>query len=330
MEVLRAGVIGLGIGKAHVRGYRKAEDIDLVAVADLRGDLLESFTGPATRGYTSAEEMLEREKLDIVSVCTPPSSHADLALKAFDAGTNVLCEKPMAPTLGDCDRMLRGSERAGLKLMIGFKKRFVPSYNALRESFSGDLGEPYMMDFSYVCTGGVRKDWFWDESDAGGPITENTVHAVDILRYLVGDVERVYAEGDSFLAASRGIKQIDSAVFTLRFRTGAIATVCAGAWARGPLKNERFLCYSRNGIAQVSGEFDKPSQLDIFTSADGRNLHQEFPDRDPIGMEVSHFAQCVRTGGRPRATGEDGRKALAVCLAVKGSARSGSPVSLET
>ena len=330
MEVLRAGVIGLGIGKAHVRGYRKAEGVDLVAVADLRGDMLESFTGPGTRGYTSAEEMLERERLDIVSVCTPPSSHAELSLKAFDVGTNVLCEKPMAPTLGDCDRMLRGSEKTGLKLMIGFKKRFVPPYNTLREAFSGVLGAPYMMDFSYVCTGGVRKDWFWDESNAGGPITENTIHAVDILRYLVGDAERVYAEGDSFVAASRGIKQIDSAVFTLRFKSGAIATVCAGAWARGPLKTERFLCYSRKGIAQVCGEFDKPSQLDIYTSADGRRSHEEFPDLDPISVEVSHFAQCVRTGDRPRATGEDGRKALAICLAVKESARSGSPVFLRT
>jgi predicted dehydrogenase len=326
MDDLRAGVIGLGIGKAHVKGYDKASGVQLVAVADLRRELLESFTGPGRKGYASGEEMLERERLDIVSICTPPSSHAGLTLKAFDVGTNVLCEKPMAPTPEDCDRMLRGSERSGLQLMIGFKKRFEPSYNALRESFSTDLGIPYMVDFSYVCTGGVRKAWFWDERDAGGPITENTVHAIDILRYLIGDVDRVYAEGDSFIAPSKGIEQIDSAVFTLRFTGGTIATVCAGAWARGPLKTERFLCYSRKGMAQIYGEFDRPWQLDIYTSADGRRSHEEFPDRDPIGMEISHFADCVRTGTQPRATGEDGKRALAICRSVKQSARSGSPI----
>jgi len=328
MDSLRAGVIGLGIGKAHVRGYRKAEGIQLAAVADVRKELLQDFTDSKTRGYASAEDMIDRENLDIVSICTPPSSHADLALRAFEAGTNVLCEKPMAPTLRQCDSMIRGSRKADLKLMIGFKKRFVPSYNALRDSISGNFGTPYMIDYSYVCTGGVRKPWFWDERDAGGPIVENTVHAIDILNYLIGDVERVYGEGDSFLTPSEGLQQIDSAVFTLRFRGGTIATVCAGAWARGPLKNERFLCYSQRGIAQISGAFDKPTDLDIYMYADRKSLHEEFPDSDPIGMEVAHFAECVRKGTQPRATGEDGRAALEICLAVKESARSGLPKNL--
>jgi len=328
MDSLRAGVIGLGIGKAHVRGYRKAEGIQLVAVADVRKELLQNFTDSKTRGYTSAEDMIDRENLDIVSICTPPSSHADLTLRAFDAGVNVLCEKPMAPTLEHCESMIRRSKKADLKLMIGFKKRFVPSYNALRDSISGVFCTPYMIDYNYVCTGGVRKPWFWDEKDAGGPIVENTVHAIDILHYLIGDVERVYGEGDSFLASSEGLQQIDSAVFTLRFRGGTIATVCAGAWARGSLKNERFLCYSQRGMAQISGAFDKPTDLDIYTYADRKTSHEEFPDADPIGMEVDHFAECVRTGMKPRATGEDGRSALKVCLAVKESARSGLPITL--
>ncbi len=326
--VLRAGVIGLGVGKSHVSAYHRAQGVELAAVADLNPEVLAKFSSASVKGYSSGEDMLEREPLDIVSICTPPKHHADLTVRATERGIDVLCEKPMAPNLGDCDRMIESASRAGRKLMIGFKKRFEPAYNLLKEAFKGGFDLPYMSHYTYVCTGGVRKAWFWEEKDGGGPIVENTCHAVDILRYLLGDVDRVYAEADNSLAREAGIQQIDSAVFTLRFRNRCMAGVCAGAWARGPLKGERLIMYSKRGIAEISGEFERPRLLRIAPYEGGGEQRHDIEDADPFRDEVQHFVECVRCDLDPVATGMDGRKALEVTLAVKESARTCRPVSI--
>ena len=325
---LRVGVIGLGIGKAHVAGYSKLEGVDLVAVCDLERSRVDRFANSSTNGYTSAVDMLGREDLDAVSICTPPKAHAGLTVEALDQGVSVLCEKPMAPSIADCDRMVESAKRAGLTLMIGFKKRFDPAYLRLKKIFSDDFGLPYMLCYNYVCTGGVRKEWFWDEANGGGPIVENTVHAVDILRFLLGDVSRVYAEGDATIAGERGISQIDASVFTLRFKKGTMATLCAGSWAKGPLKEERMVAYSERGIAQLSGEFDRPRSVKISIYGEGSVESYEIFRSDPILDEISHFVGCVEKGVEPVASGLDGRSALEICLSVKESARTGKVISL--
>jgi predicted dehydrogenase len=306
---LRAGVIGLGVGRNHVSAYLGSEGVRLVAVAELDAQLLGRFSPASVREYASGHEMLEREDLDIVSICTPPRSHAELTIRALENGVSVLCEKPMAPTLEDCDRMIRSAARAGLTLMIGFKKRFEPAYEILRSGIEGDFGLPYLSNYVYVCAGSVRKAWFWDEGDGGGPIVENTVHAVDILRHLLGDVDRVYAEGDSNLAREAGIDQIDSAIFTMRFRNRSMAGICAGSWARGP-------------------EFERPRLVRISSYETRAEARHEIGEVDPFKDQAEHFAGCVRGGREPAATGDDGRKALEVSLAVKESARTGLPIRI--
>lgn len=327
---IRAAVIGLGIGKSHVAGYKRLDGSDLVAVCDLNRDLVSCFSNHSIKGYLSADEMFSKEDLDAVSICTPPKSHADLTVKALRQGINVLCEKPMAPTIADCDRMIESARKAEQVLMIGFKKRFDPAYLKLKETFSGEFGPPYMVHYNYVCSGGVRKGWFWDETDGGGPIVENTAHAVDILRFLLGDVQRVYAEGDATIAGDKGISQIDSATFTLRFKKGAMAAVCAGSWAKGPLKEERLTAYSRRGIAQLAGDFDKPRSVKVSLHGKGTLESHDILRSDPILGEIVHFVDCIENNVEPVVTGEDGRSALRLCLSIKESARTGKVISLNS
>jgi predicted dehydrogenase len=320
---VRVGVIGLGFGKRHLREYLRLQSVEVTAVCDLNED---TFDDPlilrcGARTYRDAEEMLSKEELNAVSICTPPGTHKPLTILAAQQGIHVLCEKPMAASLEDCDEMIRACERHGVKLMIGFKKRFAPAYVELEHLIRSKLGPPFSIFYRYVCYGGVEKEWFWRD---GGPIVENTAHATDILRFLAGDVRRVYAEGDNFLSHDRD--EIDTAVFTLRFRNGCIGAVRAGCWARGKLKREHLIAYFSRTTVEIEGPFDSPCHLRVWRDEIGALEEFRFEDAEGISGEIEHFVECVMDDKPPRVTGEDGRAALAICLAVKESARTNRPV----
>ena len=115
---VRVGVIGLGFGKQHLREYRRLQDVEVAAVCDLNEDALADplVVECATRTYRDAERMLSEEDLDAVSICTPPSTHRPLTVLGAQRGVHVLCEKPMAASLEDCDAMIRACEERGVKL----------------------------------------------------------------------------------------------------------------------------------------------------------------------------------------------------------------------
>jgi len=322
---VRVGVIGLGFGKQHVREYHQLQGVEVAAVCDLSEDMLNDplVVECGARTYQDAEAMLSEEDLDAVSICTPPSTHKPLTVLAAQRGINVLCEKPMAACLEDCDAMIRACEQHGVKLMIGFKKRFAPAYVELERLIRSELGPPFSIFFRYVSYGGVAKDWFWRD---GGPIVENTAHAADILRFLAGDVQRVYAEGDNFLAEGRD--EIDTAVFTLRFENGCVGAVRAGCWARGSLKKEHLVVYFPSATAEIEGPFDSPHHLRVWRDEKGAQEELQFENPGGISEEIEHFVKCIRNNKQPRVTGENGRAALAICLAVKESAQTHRLVTL--
>lgn len=322
---LRVGVIGLGFGKEHLREYLRLQDVEVAAVCDLNEDALNDplVTECGARIYRNTEEMFSREQLDAVSICTPPSTHKPLTVLAAQRGVHVLCEKPMAASLEDCDAMIQACKESGVKLMIGFKKRFAPAYVELKRLIRSEFGLPFSIFYRYVCYGGVEKKWFWRD---GGPIVENTAHAADILRFLAGDVQRVYAEGDNFLAEGRN--EIDTAVFTLRFESGCVGAVRAGCWAKGPLKREHLIAYFPKATVEIEGPFDSPIQLRVWRDEQDALEEFRFENAGGIEGEIEHFVECVRDNKQPRVTGEDGRAALAICLAVKKSVLTNRPVML--
>ena len=322
---IRVGVIGLGFGKQHLQEYHRLPDVEVAAVCDLNEDVLTDplVTECGDRTYRDAEAMFSREQLDAVSICTPPSTHKPLTVLAAQRSVHVLCEKPMAASLEDCDAMIQVCQEHGVKLMIGFKKRFAPAYVELERLIRSEFGPPFSIFYRYVCYGGVEKEWFWRD---GGPIVENTAHAADILRFLAGDVQRVYAEGDNFLAEGRD--EIDTAVFTLRFENGCVSAVRAGCWAKGPLKREHLVAYFKKATVEIEGPFDSPCHLRVWRDGCSALEELHFENAGGIPGEIEHFVECVRDNKQPLVTGEDGRDALAICLAVKESVLTNRPVML--
>ena len=327
---MKVAVIGLaGVGRAHVDRWAAIPDAELVSVCDIVPQIADDFASDyGVKGYTATEEMLDKENLTAISICTPPKVHLALTRTAAERGIHVLCEKPMASTVADCQGMIDVCKAAGVVLQIGHKKRFLPPLLRLKELADGEFGPIQYMVHRYPHPGMSDKDWFWAEDDGGGPILENAVHAADILGFLMGDVERVYAEGGTFFASHRK-PQIDCAMYTLRFKSGAIGVVNAGMVSMEAFSFEDFYVANENGVAEVRGGFDSAETLRYAFRNHPEDVREEsYPNFDSFRAEIEHFIECIQTGNEPRASGEAGMKAVAICRAVKRSAEIGEPVEL--
>ena len=344
-QPIRVGVIGLGFGKEHLIRYNMLEGVEIACVCDCNPQLLEETAKRyKAKPYTSAEKMLKDEKLDGVSICTPPSQHCQEVKIAAERGIHVLCEKPMAPTIKDCEEMIEACQKNGVKLMLGFKKRFAPAYVALKERIKEQLGNPYWLFYRYTIypSHHLEKDWFWDENDGGGALGENVGHATDIVRYLMGDeVERVYAEGGNYITSDK--PSSDSAVITLRFKNGGIVSIGVGFSSDIFFATESLTIHSEKGVAEVFGRTDFPNTLKLTLRDTARIEEEQFAEHPGVMMpssglvegssglndEIKHFVECIRRKElQPRVNGIDGKKAVEICLAAKESIKKGKPIEI--
>lgn len=328
---LRIAVVGLGIGKSHVELFRETPGAELVAVCDVNEALAsEQGAKAGVKPYTSFDELLANEPLDAVSLCAPPKLHAPMTEQAAARGLHVLCEKPMAPTVADCQRMIDACGAAGVTLMIALKKRFAPHYGFIKEMCDGEAGQP-LWACARFALGRVDKDWFWDDADGGGPLLENSVHMVDILRYLMGDVVRVTAEGGTLFMTDRA-PVADAAAVTLRFASGGVAALGLGYGCEWPMAREELLLATPKAVFELQGGFDCADQLRYAwrdKPNDVRTRPADQPYRGGFPEEIAHFVECCTTGAPPRADGTVGREAVRICLAIKESIRSGQPVDIQ-
>lgn len=193
---VRVGIIGTGwIAAAHIASYLKMPDVDIVAGADLVEGKADAFFRrhgvTQARTYTNHKEMLEKEALDCVSVCTYNRTHAQCTIDALNAGVHVLLEKPMCVTLEEALEIVRAEKRSGKVLSIGFQPRFDPNMRKIKEIVqSGELGDVY-----YIQTGGGRRRGipvpfgtsFIEEGTAGiGAVGDIGCYSLDMVLNAVG------------------------------------------------------------------------------------------------------------------------------------------------
>ena len=250
-----------------------------------------------------------------------------MAERAAARGIHVLCEKPMAPSVGDCQRMIDACAAAGVTLMIALKKRFAPMYDRIRELL-GD--ERPLWACARFALGRVEKDWFWTEGDGGGPLLENSVHMVDILCGIMGDVVRVTAEGGTLFMAERA-PVADAAAATLKFASGGVAALGIGYGCEWPMAKEEVLLATPTMVFELQGGFDRADQLRWCRRDDPNDVHTEVaepPYQGGFPEEIAHFVDCVANDKPPLADGVAGRESVRVCLAIKESIRTGRPVEV--
>ncbi|MGM9625852.1 MAG: Gfo/Idh/MocA family protein [Eubacteriales bacterium] len=220
-------VVGLGIGKAHVDAAINNPKCTLVAVCDLIREKLDKVVekSPETLIYTDYDEVLKNPDIDIVSVCVPSGMHADFAVRAMEAGKHVLCEKPIELTVERAMPIEEARIRTGKKAGIIFQNRNNACMRPMKEAIdSGRIGRVFCGTFAvkWYRDDAYYEGWHgtWD-MDGGGSLINQSVHTVDLMQWLLGDVESVTSE---MRIVDHDIETEDFTASLIRFRSGAVAT----------------------------------------------------------------------------------------------------------
>lgn len=201
MEKTRVGIIGTGgISHCHMEGYKAIPELcDVVAVCDLDAEKVKKYAEQynVPHWYTDYNEMLAKENLEAVSVCTWNAAHKPATIAALNAGCHVLCEKPMAMNTAEAVEMEEAAQKNGKVLQIGFVRRFGKDASTLKTFIeSGRLGDIYYAKAVYLRRDGCPGGWFGDkEYSGGGPLIDLGVHVMDLTRYLTGNPKPIAAYG---------------------------------------------------------------------------------------------------------------------------------------
>jgi len=304
-DAVRVGVIGVGgIGHTHLRAYAAAGN-PVVAVTDVDADRARAAADEfGATAYPDLATLLAGADVSAVSVCTPPSGHLPSALAALEAGVAVLCEKPMAITVADCERMRAAAQAAAVPLAVGFCHRYQPQIQAMRAiAERGDIGTvlAFVNEFSGPLDG-VENRWFSrPEIAGGGVLTDTCVHSVDLFRYLVGDIADVRAL-TATTATERGpaLDVEDSGMLTLRSTNGVLGSVVA-SWRVAP-------GHARVGLRGTAGElvFDYGTGALTQTMAGAAPQQVQVDDGDRFTRQAAAFLTWARGGAPTLATADDG------------------------
>jgi predicted dehydrogenase len=332
MEKIRIGVIGLNFGQQHVRTLANMADAELVAVAERNprmGSGLAAFAEQYhARAYLDGVEMIENERLDAVSVCTPPSSRAALIEAAGRKGIAMFIEKPWATNVAHAHQLAELCERSGIMVMVAFSFRFHPAIVKLRQLMDGELGPAWMLNGEYVFNWTPAPgSWLWNPADGNGFFNENSCHLFDAVRYLLGDPISVMAEAINPL----GCPSEHAAAISLHFASGAIAALTVGGIGAGAYHDSpRIDVITAQGQARLSGRDHIWEQVS-WTLRDSSTLNQATLPAESLGetrytRAFQHFFECIRSGQKPSVGIEDGIKTVALAMAIYESARTGTKV----
>jgi predicted dehydrogenase len=345
METLRVGVIGLGMGRHHIAAYQAHPAARVVAVADINAALLQEMGDRYSipRRYTSAEEMLASEHLDVVSVATPNKYHLPLTLAALEAGCHVLCEKPMAMNAPEALRMLAAARSADRRLMINFSYRFTEQSMALKQQVeAGMLGQVYFARTIWHRRRGIPKlgSWFGQKALAGGgPLIDLGVHRLDLALWLMGYPQPTWVLGSTYdplasqLARQQGLVYDveDLAVGLVKFANGATLEIEA-SWAANIQEHEQMetrLYGTLGGLVQRNLDETYKFEAEMYLERDGAQFDMRLhPPAPPVPTPMQHFIDCLVSGEPHIATGEEGVLVMQILDALYQSAALGEPVRI--
>ena len=344
-ELLRVGVIGLGMGRNHVAGFQSHPGCKVVAVSDLKADLLKEIADKygVEKRYPSGEEMLAKEKLDVVSIATPNISHKSLPFAALEAGCHVLCEKPMAMNAAEAREMLAAARKAGKRLMIDFSYRFTEQSMALKAQVdAGILGDVYFGRTVWHRRRGMPKfgGWFGQKAfSGGGPLIDLGVHRLDLALWLMGYPKPVWVMGSTYnpigsAQAARENKLFDVedlAVGLIKFDNGATLEVEA-SWAANIKESELMetrLLGTKAGLVQRNLEETYKFEAELYLEKEGVHFDmQVHPPYPPVTGAMNHLIESILTDKPHIADGTEGLRVMEILDAIYRSAAEGKPVQI--
>ena len=329
---VRVGLVGAGIGRMHAAGIAKMPGLArLEAVSGLDDNARVVGQQYDARIVTNRiEDLLADPAIDVIDLCVPPIEHLPLALAAARAGKHLLIEKPLARTLDEADQIISAARTEGVVLMTGHNQRYYGHHAKAKELLdAGAIGTPYLIVVSVHVDGHIEGFRRFLHNAGGGTLIDSGVHRFDLMRWLMGDVESVYAQTGRFLQMQ--MEGEDCAVVTLRFRSGAIGSFSCSWSAKGPRPEETLQIFGPRG-AILTEDYTRTLRLATKTTPSGQQDVREFvfpvDQAESIRLELEAFFTSLQRGAEPPVTGADGRASLELALASYESDRSGQPVHL--
>lgn len=328
-QPVRIALIGCGgISRAHVRAVLSlgAEQVRIVATCDIDPQMAQARASEAGAGSVTTDwrQVIAREDVDAVDICLPHDLHAEVAIASAEAGKHVLVEKPIATTLEDGWRMVHAARRADVWLMVAFVERFgAENQRAKQLVDEGWLGTPILAQVDHLQDVFIPPGHWAQERErlGGGAIASAGCHRIDLLRWLIGEVEWVSAE--TYYNPARMQGEI-AGVVNMQFTTGAVANLSINwmspyraFYRKLWLEGTEGCVHNWNGLHVFSRK--KPEWAEGFVRLDVEPV-------DPFAAEMHHFVECVREGKQPLTNGEDALRSQAVAMAAYESERTGCRV----
>ena len=336
----RFAIIGAGvISSFHARSISENPEAELAAISDVIVEnaqkLAEQYGIPSV--YSDYHEMLQRNDIDVICICLPSGMHAEAAIAAAKAGKHILCEKPLDTTVAKMDLMIHEARSAKVKLGVIYQRRTFPAAIAARQAVQDNklgklvLGDAYLKYYrsqEYYDSAGWRGTW---ELDGGGALMNQGVHGIDLIQWIVGDVESVFARSAALV---RNIEVEDTAVAVVKYVNGAYGVI-QGTTSVWPGQETRFeihgekgsIVFSDSGIKQWEFMDGTESMPDVAgtasASSDAANI-----SADGHYILIDDMIQAIKEDRDPMVSGEDASKAVKLILAIYESARTGQEVRL--
>ena len=332
---MRVGVVGLGrMGHFYADTIASLGGaVRLAAVADPNVGVRQAIQARLRVEYACADATDALERVDAVVVATPTSAHADVVLAAAALRKPVFCEKPLALTVAETQRVLSVVQEAGVLLQVGFMRRFDPAHVRTKEAIAaGRIGRP-MLFKSVGRDPGCPPVDFADPRHSGGLIIDMGIHDFDTARWLMSsEVERVSAEGNLlFCEELRRVGDIDNAIISMRFASGALGTVEVSRTARYGYDIQVEVLGSEGAVRLGPSAAREIDELQVLDPAPpNEETTPPFVRRfaNAYRAQIVDFLECVQADRMPRASGEDALAAIQIAEAATHSARSGAPVAV--
>ena len=330
-KTVKVGLLGAGrIGKVHAQAIStQVPGAEIVRVADVMlasaAALGEQYGIPYSN---NPSDVFGDASIDAVLICSSTDTHCQFMIEAANAGKHIFCEKPIDHDLGRIDEALAAVEAAGVKLLIGFNRRFDANFGRIKQAISdGTIGDPHILRIASRDPAPPPVSYI---KVSGGIFMDMMIHDFDMARFLFGPVESVYAIGGVMIDPAIGeAGDIDTAIVTLKFKSGAIGTIDNSRQAVYGY-DQRVEAFGSKGMVDVQNNLPNTH---TFHGADGvvseKPLHF-FLERymDAYGNEMKTFVDCIINDRPSPATGEDGRQAVVIAMAALRSLKEERPVAL--
>jgi UDP-N-acetyl-2-amino-2-deoxyglucuronate dehydrogenase len=337
---IRIAIVGCGrISKNHFDSIdQHAYDLELAAICDVDSAVLARHQEKyAVAAYLDLEQMLQKEQLDVVVLCTPSGTHPEQAVIAAKHQVHVMTEKPMATRWSDGVRMVKACDEAGVRLFVVKQNRRNTTLQLLKRAVTEKrFGKIHMVHLNVFWT---RPQSYYDQGDGwrgtwefdGGAFMNQASHYVDLLDWLIGPVEKVQA----MMSTTRDIEVEDTGVLNVKWRNGALGSMCVTMLTYPKNLEGSIVILGEKGTVRVGGvavndiqlwEFDKPQDYDAEIKTANYDTTSVYGFGHPRYYE--NVIDVLRGNAEPETDGREGLKSLELLIAAYLAARDGKAISL--